>query len=232
MNNDKTLRLVGLTKSFEQGGHTLEILKGISLEVAPGEVVALTGSSGAGKSTLLQIAGLLDTPSGGEIHIAGHPCHTLDDGARTLLRREKLGFIYQFHHLLPEFTAAENVALPLMIGGMSKAKARTRAVELLESLNLGERASHRPSQLSGGEQQRVAILRAVASRPALHLADEPTGNLDEATAAIVFNELMDLAKSFGMGALIATHSLALAKQMDRTLHLHGGRLEDASPKKP
>ena len=232
MNNPKTLRLSALTKSFEQGGHTLEILKGISLDVAPGEVVALTGSSGAGKSTLLQIAGLLDVPTGGEIYIGDEMAHALDDAGRTRLRLEKLGFIYQFHHLLPEFTALENVMLPLMIAGEARSKASKRAMELLETLGLGSRASHRPSQLSGGEQQRVAILRAVAARPALLLADEPTGNLDEATASVVFTELMTLAKSFGMGALIATHSLSLARQMDRTLHLHAGHLQEAPPASP
>jgi lipoprotein-releasing system ATP-binding protein len=224
MSKQNTLVLQDLRKSFMQAGEELPILRGVNLTIAPGEVVALTGSSGAGKSTLLQIAGLLDTPTSGEIVIDGLACQNLGDDKRTFLRRHKIGFIYQFHHLLPEFTALENVMMPLMISGIHQKEARIQATNLLASLGLTSRSSHRPSQLSGGEQQRVAILRAFAGKPSLLLADEPTGNLDERTAALVFAELMDLARSHNMAALVATHSTALAARMDKTLRLHEGLL--------
>lgn len=232
MNKQNTLILQDLRKSFMQAGEELSILRGIHLEIAPGEVIALTGSSGAGKSTLLQIAGLLDTPTSGEIIIDGLSCQNLNDDKRTFLRRHKIGFIYQFHHLLPEFTALENVMMPLMIEGINQKEARLQATTLLASLGLTSRASHRPSQLSGGEQQRVAILRAFAGKPSLLLADEPTGNLDERTAGLVFAELMDLARFHNMAALVATHSTSLSGRMDRTVRLHEGLLSsDASIKK-
>ena len=187
-------------------------------------MVALVGPSGAGKSTLLQVAGLLEPPDGGEVHIGGAPCGKLDDDERTRLRRESLGFIYQFHHLLPEFSALENVMLPCMIAGHSKTSARARAAELLDLLGLRDRADHRPGRLSGGEQQRVAIARALANRPRVLLADEPTGNLDHGTAMTVFERLVDLARETGVTVLVATHNLELAGRMDRVLALEEGLL--------
>jgi lipoprotein-releasing system ATP-binding protein len=203
------------------------VLRQVSLAVAPGEIVALIGPSGAGKSTLLQISGLLEPPTSGEILIKGEPAGRLSDARRTELRRTAIGFVYQYHHLLPEFSAAENVILPQMIAGLSRRKARGRALELLAMVGLSQRAEHRPAQLSGGEQQRVAIARALANGPALLLADEPTGNLDHTTADGVFSMLVKLVRAVGLGALVATHNLALADQMDRILALDDGRLAEA-----
>ena len=212
----------GIRRSFIQGATRLDVLRGASFSLAAGEIVALVGPSGAGKSTLLHIAGLLERPDGGEVVIGGTPCGKLGDGERTRLRRERLGFIYQFHHLLPEFSALENVVLPQMIAGVGRAAARDRARELLARLGIEPRADHRPGQLSGGEQQRVAIARAIANRPAVLLADEPTGNLDPATADAVFDELLELVRHTGLAALIATHNPLLAQRMDRLLEIVDG----------
>ncbi len=217
------LELTGLTRSFAQGGAVIEVLRGVNLTLARGEIVALLGPSGSGKSTMLQAAGLLEGGFGGRIAIDGVEAASLDDGGRTALRRDKLGFVYQFHHLLPDFTAAENVMLPLMVRG-NAGDARARAADLLGRLGLGARLTHRPAQLSGGEQQRVAVARALATRPVLVLADEPTGNLDEATAARVFDEFLALVRGEGSAAVVATHNEALASRMDRVLRLHEGRL--------
>ncbi|MFN7710303.1 MAG: ABC transporter ATP-binding protein [Holosporales bacterium] len=218
------LDLKDIKRSFVQGGHTLEVLRGINLQIHAGEVVALVGSSGAGKSTLLQIAGLLEPPSSGEIWLHGRKVAARKDHQATALRGRDIGFVYQFHHLLPEFTALENILLPQMIGGVGEKGASAKARHLLATLGLASREHHRPSQLSGGEQQRVAILRAIANDPKLLLADEPTGNLDEATSEVVFRELMTLTREKGMAALIATHNPDLAKRMDRIVTLHGGLL--------
>ena len=222
--SDAALSLDNVSRAFEQGGSRLEVLKGVSMSLDPGEMVALVGPSGAGKSTLLHIAGLLEPPDGGDVYLGGKPCGRLDDDARTGLRRESLGFVYQFHHLLPEFSALENVMLPCMIAGDSKTSARARAAELLELLGLSPRADHRPGRLSGGEQQRVAIARALANRPRVLLADEPTGNLDHGTAMTVFERLVDLARETGIAVLVATHNLELAGKMDRVLALEDGLL--------
>ena len=222
--SEALLALDGVTRTFEQGGTRIEVLRGVSLELSAGEIVALVGPSGAGKSTLLHIAGLLERVDGGMVVIGGEPCGRLSDGERTRLRRERLGFIYQFHHLLPEFSALENVALPQMIAGVKRGLARDRARELLASLGLEERADHRPGQLSGGEQQRVAIARALANAPKVLLADEPTGNLDHATAMAVFDQLVARVRETGVAALVATHNLELAGRMDRVLALQDGTL--------
>ncbi len=218
------LQLVNIARTFYQGDRTLQVLRDASLEIKPGEVVALVGQSGAGKSTLLHIAGLLERPDSGEILLAGKPCGKLDDAARTVLRRQYIGFVYQYHHLLAEFTALENVMLPQMLNGLGKGEARERALQLLQMLGLGERANHRPAKLSGGEQQRVAIARAVANVPRLLLADEPTGNLDQKTADKVFVQLLALVRQTGLAALIATHNPALAEQMDRIVRVENGVL--------
>jgi lipoprotein-releasing system ATP-binding protein len=218
------LRTIGLTRSFSQGGHTIEVLRGVDLTVAPGEIVALLGPSGSGKSTLLQAIGLLEGGFGGSIRIAGEEVSRVDSHRRTEVRRDRLGFVYQFHHLLPDFNATENVVLPQLIHGATRADADARATALLSTLGLAERLTHRPSQLSGGEQQRVAVARALANRPALVLADEPTGNLDEATADVVLEELLRLVRGEGSAALIATHNERLAAKMDRVVRLHEGRL--------
>jgi lipoprotein-releasing system ATP-binding protein len=225
--SEAVLELRGISRSFRQGAGRLEVLREVSLAVRPGEIVALIGPSGAGKSTLLQISGLLEPPTSGEILIKGEPAGRLSDARRTELRRTAIGFVYQYHHLLPEFSAAENVILPQMIAGLSRGKARGRALELLAMVGLSQRAEHRPAQLSGGEQQRVAIARALANGPALLLADEPTGNLDHTTADGVFSMLVKLVRAVGLGALVATHNLALADQMDRILALDDGRLVEA-----
>jgi lipoprotein-releasing system ATP-binding protein len=214
-----TLKLVGIARRYREGDGFLEILRGVDAELWPHQSVALVAPSGAGKSTLLHIAGLLERPDGGEVEIEGTPTSNLGDGQRTALRRNRIGFVYQFHHLLPEFTAAENVMTPQMIAGLSRNEARRRALELLDYLGLAARANHRPSELSGGEQQRVAIARAVANAPGLLLADEPTGNLDPETADRVFMALMSLVRATGLSALIATHNLDLAARMDRRLTL-------------
>ncbi|MFA7441204.1 MAG: ABC transporter ATP-binding protein [Sphingomonadaceae bacterium] len=221
----EALRLSGLTRSFEQGGTTIDVLRGVDLTLQKGEIVALLGPSGSGKSTLLQAAGLLEGGFGGQIAIDGIAAEKLDDRGRTAIRRDRLGFVYQFHHLLPDFTAAENVVLPQLIARVSRTHADVRARELLASLGLGARLNHRPSQLSGGEQQRVAVARALANRPVLVLADEPTGNLDETTAARVLDAFLALVRGEGSAALIATHNRALAGQMDRIVRLHDGTLE-------
>lgn len=216
-----------IRKSYPQGDSNLEVLKGISLTLNSGEITALVGTSGSGKSTLLHIAGLLDRPTSGEILCDNQKLWGLSDGRRTDFRLNNIGFVYQFHHLLPEFTAVENVMLPAVLRGMSWDKAHGQALKLLDSLGLKERATHRPAQLSGGEQQRTAILRALINKPSVILADEPTGNLDEETSAKVFDELLQLVRSNGITALIATHDLTLAKRMDRTLYLKGGQLQVA-----
>ena len=218
------VRLTGLTRSFEQGGVRIDVLKGIDLEIRPGQIVALLGPSGSGKSTLLQAVGLLEGGFGGRIEIGGADASAEDAAGRTALRRDHLGFVYQFHHLLPDFTAVENVVLPQLIAGKAANRAEQRARELLTALGLGERLDHRPSQLSGGEQQRVAVARALANRPALVLADEPTGNLDEATADVVLDQFLQLVRGEGSAALIATHNERLAFAMDRVYRLHDGRL--------
>jgi lipoprotein-releasing system ATP-binding protein len=223
--SEPILAVRGLRRSFEQGGVTIDVLRGIDLEVMPGEIVALLGPSGSGKSTLLQAVGLLEGGFEGSIRISGEEAASLDNDGRTRLRRDALGFVYQFHHLLPDFSAEENVVIPQLIKGATDAEARARAGELLTTLGLGQRLTHRPSKLSGGEQQRVAVARALANRPLLVLADEPTGNLDEATADIVFAEFLQLVRGEGSAALVATHNERIAAKMDRTLRLHEGRLE-------
>ncbi len=222
------LQTQGLRRSFVQGEATIEVLRGIDLTVAPGEIVALLGPSGSGKSTLLQAVGLLEGGFEGSIRIAGIEVAKLESHERTVTRRDKLGFVYQFHHLLPDFDATENVVLPQLIQNGTHAAARTRAEGLLTALGLGHRLTHRPSQLSGGEQQRVAVARALANRPALVLADEPTGNLDEKTADVVFAELLRLVRGEGAAALIATHNERLAARMDRVVRLHEGLLEETA----
>jgi lipoprotein-releasing system ATP-binding protein len=225
--SEAALSLRGVSRTFHQGGRDLAVLRGVDLDLAAGEIVALVGPSGAGKSTLLHIAGLLEHPDAGQIAIAGEACAGLADGERTRLRRNVLGFVYQFHHLLPEFSALENVMLPQMIAGTPRAAARARAGELLEMLGLGARLGHRPAQLSGGEQQRVAIARSVANAPAVLLADEPTGNLDPETAEAVFAQLLGLVRGAGLAALVATHNLDLAARMDRVLRIRDGHLTAA-----
>ena len=218
------LRVEGLEKTFHNGGQSLTILKDISLSIEKGEMIALVGPSGAGKSTLLQQIGLLDTPTAGRVVINGNDTSRMSDAERTVIRRDHIGFVYQFHYLQPEFSAIENVILPQMIAGKKKKDARVRAEKILTALGLSHRLEHRPARLSGGEQQRVAIARALANSPKLLLADEPTGNLDGETSADVFEILVELVRSAGIGALIATHNLDLAMQMDRVLELKNGRL--------
>lgn len=218
------IQIDGVVRTFKQAGQPLDVLRGASLQVKGGELVALVGPSGAGKSTLLHIAGLLEKADGGDIRIAGKLANALSDADRTALRRQSIGFVYQFHHLLPEFSALENIVLPQMIAGVAKSAARKRGMELLELVGLGTRASHRPARLSGGEQQRVAIARALANRPKLLIADEPTGNLDHKTAEGVFAMLADLVRAGDFGALVATHNLDLAARMDRVLELRDGVL--------
>ncbi len=216
------LALQGIRRGFDQGGVHLDVLCGVDLEVGPGEMVALVGPSGSGKSTLLHIAGLLERPNAGTVAVEGRACNGLGDGDRTALRRSAIGFVYQFHHLLPDFTAVENVILPQMIAGQSRKTARVRAEALLAEVGLSGRLTHKPRQLSGGEQQRVAIARALANSPTLLLADEPTGNLDHHTADDVFAMLVALVRDSGIGALVATHNPELADRMDRTLELRDG----------
>ena len=226
--SEPILVTAGLKRSFVQGDATIEVLRGVDLAVAPGEIVALLGPSGSGKSTLLQAVGLLEGGFQGSIRLAGEEAARLDDEGRTRLRREVLGFVYQFHHLLPEFNAVENVVLPQLVRGAEPAAARERAQQLLGALRLGERLDHRPSKLSGGEQQRVAVARALANKPPLVLADEPTGNLDEHTADVVFAEFISLVRDEGSAALVATHNERLAARMDRVVRLHEGRLQAAA----
>ena len=218
------LRLAGITRTFQSGGTALPVLRGADLAIASGEIVALVAPSGAGKSTLLHIAGLLEKPDGGTVEIDGRDAAHLPDAERTGLRRRTIGFVYQFHHLLPEFSALENVVIPQMIAGVARRKAEERARALLADFGLAERASHRPARLSGGEQQRVAIARALANAPRLLLADEPTGNLDLATADRVFAELLAAVRNQGVAALIATHNPELAQRMDRVVRLHEGHI--------
>lgn len=223
--SNPVVRLSGLTRSFEQGGVKIDVLRGIDLVIEPGEIVALLGPSGSGKSTMLQAIGLLEGGFGGKIEIAGTDASALSGDDRTTLRREHLGFVYQFHHLLPDFNAVENVVLPQLVAGKAQDVAEQRAAELLSALGLAQRLDHRPSQLSGGEQQRVAVARALANSPHLVLADEPTGNLDEATANKVLEQFLQLVRGEGSAALVATHNERLALAMDRVVRLHDGHLE-------
>jgi lipoprotein-releasing system ATP-binding protein len=219
------IRLSGVNLSLGRGAARVHILKDIDLHIGSGEAIGLVGPSGSGKSTLLQIAGLLELPDEGDVFLYGRACNGLSDAERTRRRRETLGFVYQFHHLLPEFSALENVMLPHMLAGESRRDAAKRAHELLDILGVGERATHRPARLSGGEQQRVAIARAMANRPAVLLADEPTGNLDEDTADAVFATLLATVRERGVAVLVATHNLELARRADAILRLHNGRIE-------
>lgn len=220
------LEVAGLSRSFRQGDVTIEVLRGVDLSVAAGEIVALLGPSGSGKSTMLQAIGLLEGGFEGSIRIAGQAVEKADAAMRTQVRRDRLGFVYQFHHLLPDFNAIENVVMPQLIANQPRQKAISHARELLTELGLGQRLEHRPSQLSGGEQQRVAVARALANKPVLVLADEPTGNLDEATSERVLGEFLRVVRGHGSSALIATHNRALAGQMDRVVELHEGRLAE------
>ena len=223
--SEPVVKLEKLTRSFEQGGVRIDVLRGVDLEVRPGEIVALLGPSGSGKSTMLQAIGLLEGGFGGKIMIAGQDASALDGDERTTVRRENIGFVYQFHHLLADFSALENVVIPQMIAGVPRADCDVRARELLGVLGLGERLEQRPSKLSGGEQQRVAVARALANKPALVLADEPTGNLDEGTADKVLSEFIKLVRENGSAAVVATHNERLAYAMDRVVRLHDGVLE-------
>ena len=220
------LSVRGVTRTYQSAAGPLTVLKGVDLDVMPGEVVGLIGPSGSGKSSLLHAAGLLERPTSGEIRIDGRDVGDLPERARTHIRLASIGFVYQFHHLLAEFDARDNVALPLRIAGVNQTEARARAAEVLTALGLGERLTHQPAQMSGGEQQRVAVARALANRPRLLLADEPTGNLDPATSQTVFEALHDLVKSTGVAALIATHNMELAGHMDRVFALKDGHLEE------
>jgi len=223
------LQLQALTRTFKQGDREIPVLKGASAELYPGQAVALVGPSGAGKSTLLHIAGLLETPDGGRVIVNGADCSRLGDTERTRVRRNEMGFVYQFHQLLPEFTAVENVLMPQLIRGVGRAAGAARATRLLSMLGLGERLHHLPAQLSGGEQQRTAIARALANSPKLLLADEPTGNLDPTPSALVFRELLELIQHTGVAALMATHNLELARSMHRVLRLEHGMLVETNP---
>ena len=220
--SDPIVRLTGLTRSFEQGGERIDVLRGVNLTIEPGEIVALLGPSGTGKSTMLQAVGLLEGGFGGRIEIVGTDATDLPSSERTKIRRNHLGFVYQFHHLLPDFSAEENVMLPQLVAGTPRPQALARARELLASLGLDHRLTHRPSQLSGGEQQRVAVARALANQPKLVLADEPTGNLDEVTSDKVLAQFLELVRGHGSAALVATHNERLAARMDRTVRLHDG----------
>jgi lipoprotein-releasing system ATP-binding protein len=229
MSNDPVLELVDVTRVFQQGSREIAVLRGASCKLMAGQAVALVGPSGAGKSTLLHITGLLESPSTGRVVINGRDCAELSEADRTRLRRQHIGFIYQFHQLLPEFSALENVVIPQMIAGRKRKDAEQRASALLSSLGLTERVEHRPAELSGGEQQRTAICRGLANAPKLLLADEPTGNLDPTTSEHVFRELIDLIRHHGVAALIATHNMDLARRMDRVLRMQDGRLVEMVP---
>ena len=220
--SDPIVRLTSLTRSFEQGGERIDVLRGVNLTIEPGEIVALLGPSGTGKSTMLQAVGLLEGGFGGRIEIVGTDATDLPSSERTKIRRNHLGFVYQFHHLLPDFSAEENVMLPQLVAGTPRPQALARARELLASLGLDHRLTHRPSQLSGGEQQRVAVARALANQPKLVLADEPTGNLAEVTSDKVLAQFHELVRGHGSAALVATHNERLAARMDRTVRLHDG----------
>jgi lipoprotein-releasing system ATP-binding protein len=224
MNDGVVLKITQLGRAFQQGGRRLEVLRNLDLQIAAGEAVALVGPSGSGKSTLLHAAGLLEQPDEGEIVIAGRNCSAMSDRQRTAMRRNFLGFVYQFHHLLPEFSALENVIMPMRLAKLPLAEARERAQRLLTELGLEDRLSHAPAQLSGGEQQRVAVARALANQPVLLLADEPTGNLDQATAEVVLAELLAIVRERGLGILIATHDPLVAERLDRVVRLQDGRL--------
>lgn len=224
--SNAVLEMTGIRRTYGEGEHALTVLENAEFQINRGELVALVAPSGAGKSTLLHLAGLLERPTAGTLSIGGVECGTLGDDARTRMRRMDIGFVYQFHHLLPELTARENIALPLHIAGASRALADSRADELLDHMGIMPRATHRPSELSGGEQQRVAIARAVANQPRLLLADEPTGNLDPTTSNMVFGALTDLVRSTGLAALMATHNHELARQMDRIVTIEGGKIVD------
>lgn len=223
------LRLENVTRSFKQGTRELSVLKGASCELMPGQAVALVGPSGSGKSTMLHITGLLEAPTSGRVFIGGNNCAEMSEAERTRLRRREIGFIYQFHQLLPEFSALENVVIPQMILGRRRKDAEARARSLLASLGLAERVDHRPAELSGGEQQRTAICRGLANAPKLLLADEPTGNLDPHTSEHVFQELVRVIREHGVAALIATHNMELARRMDRVLMMKDGRLVELAP---
>ena len=223
--SDAVLTIRGLERTYVTAAGPLPVLKGVDLDVGPGEIVGLIGPSGSGKSSLLHAAGLLEHADGGRISILGRDCTDLTDRERSRVRLATIGFVYQFHHLLPEFTALDNVALPMMIAGVSQKAARERAAAVLGDLGLRDRVQHQPAQLSGGEQQRVAIARALANKPRLLLADEPTGNLDPTTSGAVFDSLYALARSTGVAAVVATHNLELASHMDRVLALKDGHLE-------
>lgn len=220
------LRLAGVSRTFHQGGQELRIFAGLDLSIGRGEIVALVGQSGSGKSSLLHIAGLLERPTAGDVCINGQSCKAMTDRARTRLRRHEIGFVYQSHHLLPEFSALENVVLPQLIAGAGRRPARQRATDLLNRLGLSERLQHRPAEMSGGEQQRVAVARALANQPSVLLADEPTGNLDPRTSSRVHAEFMQLVREEGLATLVATHNLELAHQMHRMVHLEDGQLRE------
>jgi len=220
------LQLKAIERHYGEGEMMLSILKGADFELRSGETVALVAPSGTGKSTLLHLAGLLEHPDGGEVTIGGRACNGLSDDERTAIRRNEIGFVYQFHHLLPEFTALENIMMPQLIAGLREAEAKERAAQLLDYMRIGHRADHRPAELSGGEQQRVAIARAVANAPRVLLADEPTGNLDPKTAFYVFDALEALVRQSGLAAMIATHNHELASRMDRRVTIEGGKVID------
>ena len=224
--SDVALELAGIVREYRQGDNRLRVLDQLNMTLRAGEIVALVGPSGAGKSTLLQIAGLLDNPDEGVVRLGEQDCAAYNDAKRSAVRRAQIGFVFQFHHLLPEFSALENIALPQLIGGTTRKAANERAATLLASVGLSERATHRPAELSGGEQQRVAIARALANSPRLLLADEPTGNLDHVTGERVAQQLIDLSHETGIAALVATHNLTLAQSMDRVVRMEGGRLVD------
>lgn len=229
MSEAPVLELKGVRQSFRSGDKTLHVLQGVDLALRPGEMTGLVGPSGSGKSTLLHVAGLLERPDEGEVYIGGRDALKLNDKNRTMIRRTDLGFVYQFHHLLPELNALDNVAAPLMLNGQPRSKARQRARELLRMMGLEERDHHRPGQLSGGEQQRVAIARSLANRPRALIADEPTGNLDPNTSQLVFKGLHDIARQEKVAVLVATHNLELSALMDRVLTLQDGKLIPTQP---
>ncbi|MDY2830201.1 MAG: ABC transporter ATP-binding protein [Alphaproteobacteria bacterium] len=233
MNNQKApvLELKNVYRSFKQGGQSLQVLRGVDLDIDKGEIVALIGPSGSGKSTLLQLAGLLEKPTKGDIYLEGQKCSTLSDMMRTSLRRDYLGFVYQYHNLLADFDAVENVMIPQLIAGVKTKDAEEKAKWLLKKLGLEKRFKHRPAEMSGGEQQRVAIARALANTPKLLLADEPTGNLDPKTSESVFAELLSIVKETGLSALVATHNFELADRMDRKVKLEAGKLIDMRAEK-
>ncbi|MFP6726274.1 MAG: ABC transporter ATP-binding protein [Alphaproteobacteria bacterium] len=224
MSDGPALRITGLNQTFHQGGRELKVLRDLDMTVDRGEAVALIGPSGSGKSTLLHAAGLLEQPDGGEIEISGQRCSTMGDAQRTVIRRKQLGFVYQFHHLFPEFTALENVMMPMRLARAPKSEGLSRAEKLLGEMGLADRIGHLPAQLSGGEQQRVAIARALANQPVLLLADEPTGNLDQATAELVFEELLLAVRDRGLSMLVATHDVMIADRLDRVVRIQDGHV--------